>query len=99
MFQHAAEFYAERAEAGPDLSSLFPGRENAAVYAIGLGISAFLAALLLFMVVNNPLLSRKLPLLESVPEKPERFFWGLRIIAGMALCFVPVAFYMMSFIL
>lgn len=81
------------------LSSLFPGRENAAVYAIGLGISAFLAALLLFMVVNNPVLSRKLPLLESVPEKPERFFWGLRIIAGMALCFVPVAFYMMSFIL
>ena len=81
------------------LTTLFPGRENAAEYAIGLGISAFWAALLIFLVVNLPALSRRLPLLASEPQKPERLFWALRLLAGYGLCCVPVAFYLMSFIL
>lgn len=76
------------------LLALLPGHENMAQYFIGIGVSAFAAALCMLLVVNCPALSGRLPLLRTRRFADERIFLALRLAAGAAFCCLPVLCYL-----
>ncbi len=76
------------------IASLLPGHENMDQYFIGVGVSAFAAALVLLLVVNCPALTGRLRLLQTKRYADERVFLGLRLAAGAAFCCLPILCYL-----
>lgn len=77
------------------LEAQLPGHENMGLYFIGMGVSAFAAALLLLLAVNCPAAGRlRQKLLQTSRCADEKVFLALRLAMGVAFCCLPILCYM-----
>lgn len=77
------------------MAALLPGHEKMPQYFIGIGVSAFAAALILLLAVNCPAAGRlRQRLLHTARYGDEKVFLALRLAAGAAFCCLPIACYL-----
>ncbi len=71
------------------------GSESSQGYLIDIGNSVFVAGLILFAVVNNPLFKRKM-IMQQYGENIPKWVWVLRIASGIGIAMLPIGFYIIG---
>ena len=71
------------------------GSEGSQGYLIDIGNSVFMAGIIVFAIINNPMFAKS-KMIQKYGESIPRWLWILRILSDIGVAILPMAFYIIG---